>query len=293
MSLLDGPKYVQGVVRVVNYSITDTFQYVMADSVIRTRNFWVNFKKDPKTKALSIKSCYEIVVKVPVLKAFTICGLEDIRILPPRGKRLYGLAVTFEYTEKQIPSIVLLHLTPEKDGRYAVTRVIPAPYHNELPQKNWAPFWYRERLCAIYAHDPLKILEIDPDTGACSVFVEKVPRFDLRLIKGSAPPLLLKNGEWLVLVHGTLEKNNDPLEKNNDTRKYYHRFLRYSESFDLVGVSDPFHFGNFFIEFSMSVYLEQINGVEMLQIPFSTRDNTSELATFPLAAIPWITLSVK
>lgn len=279
-SLLLNGKHVNGVIRAVNYSMNQQFQYTIRDpqSIVRTKNYWVNFKKDDKG-VLTLKSCNEIECNVPTIRSSHISGLEDLKIVNC-GKRIFGLATSFEHSKHNHPSIVITHLEQDKSGKMIITKVVPTHYEEDKTQKNWAPFWYNNRFCAIYSHHPLIILDLNADTGNSTYLVNKYTEYDLSDMRGSASPIQMKNGDWLVLVHEVVQK---------DTRKYYHRILKYSPTWDLLEISNPFYFQKLFVEFSLSMYLEKEN----LFIPFSTEDNTTEIVTIPLEKIAWVPKDIR
>jgi hypothetical protein len=228
-----------------------------------------------------IKGCYEIVCTVPALRNSHIQGLEDLRITYLSKDRIVGLAVDWERGVNHMASVVIAHFTLTKEGKYVIDKCVPTFYNNDKCQKNWVPFSENGKLFAIYSHHPLIILELNIETGKEKVILEKFSNYDLSPIRGSSVPVKYKD-EWYMVVHEVVEK---------DTRKYYHRILKYSKTWDLVEISLPFFFQNLFVEFSLSVMIDE--DTHDLTIPFSTRDNTTETVSINLKNIPWVPKDIK
>ena len=275
--LTNSKKGYKGVVRAVNYSINDRFEYNIRDDKghVTTSNYWAEFDNN-----YNIKMFYEIEYDINKVRESHIKGLEDIRICY-MGDKLYGLSVDWEYGRNNHPSVSLLHFDFDEDRKYIINNIIPITYNDNICQKNWTLYTENSKLYAIYSHHPLTILELNPENGEYIVIKEKYSKYNLKDIRGSANPVKINN-EWLILVHEVVHK---------DTRKYYHRFLKYSEDWELLEVSIPFYFKNFFVEFSLStIYNNETNDV---MIVYSTRDNTTEIITYDYSKIEWIPHDIK
>ncbi len=269
----------KGVVRAVNYSISDMFQYTIRDpqNHVKTTNFWINMKDNNK----DVKGCYEIVCTAPILRTSHIQGLEDLRITYLSKDRIVGLAVDWERGINHTASVVITHFVFTKEGKYVINKCVPTTYNCDKCQKNWVPFSENGKLYAIYSHHPLTILELNIDTGKEKVVIEKFSDYDLSNVRGSSIPVKYKD-EWYVLVHEVVQKN---------TRKYYHRILNYSKNWELQKISLPFFFQNLFVEFSLSIMID--TDTQELIIPFSTRDNTTETVSINLKNILWVPKDIK
>ena len=270
----------KGVVRSVNYSLNDKFVYSFRDdhNIVRTRNYWVEFND-------GIDTFYEIKDLTPKVRDSHIKGMEDMRICFV-GDKLYGLAVDWEHCKNNHPSILLTHFSKDGDSKYIINKALPITYNDDVCQKNWVLFTDKNKLYAVYSHHPLTILEINPNTGDYNVVIEKYSNYNLRDIRGSAVPVYIppsipkKEGCWLFLIHEVIHR---------DTRKYFHRFLRYSHDWELLDISEPFYFNNFYVEFTLSIIFDRNKVV----IPYSTRDNTTEILTVDYDDIPWLPKDTK
>lgn len=264
----------KGIIRAVNYSISDNFIYQIRDDKNRvsTINYWIELDMN-----YDIISFYEIDTNIKKIRQSLISGLEDIRLCKI-DEIIYGLAVDFEHCRNDMPSILLIHF--EKiDNKYVINKFYPITYNDHLIQKNWTLFTENKKLYAIYSHHPLIILEINPTKGNYIVIKDKYSEYNLKDIRGSSNPIRVDN-EWLILMHEVVEK---------DKRKYYHRFLKYSNDWELIEISEPFYFKNLFIEFSLSI----INNNKNIDILYSTRDNTTEIMSIEYSKIPWMPKDIK
>uniref|UniRef100_A0A6C0KF39 Glycosyltransferase 2-like domain-containing protein n=1 Tax=viral metagenome TaxID=1070528 RepID=A0A6C0KF39_9ZZZZ len=269
----------KGVVRAVNYSLNDQFQYTMRDTkgTVRTKNYWGEFDSDGNQQI-----CYELECTDPrpLARESHIKGFEDIRVVWHDNK-LYGLGVHWEYGQHNHPSIVFLSLSKDENEKFVIDRVIPITYKDDICQKNWVLFSDGPDLCAIYSHHPLTILRIDTETGATTVTKEQYSEYDLSNVRGSAVPVRVGD-DWIVAAHEVVHK---------DTRKYYHRLLRYSSDWELKQVSEPFYFNRFYVEFTLSVMYNK--NAQTLIIPYSTKDNTTEVMTIDYNSIKWLPKDMK
>lgn len=272
----------QGIVRAVNYSITDKFEYRIRDknNTVCTINYWTEFDKN-----FNNISQYEIDCKTDKIRNSHIKGLEDIRICILEGK-VYGIVVDWEHCEHHHPSILLTHLDLV-NGKYIINTVFPITYKNNICQKNWTLFTENSKMYALYSHHPLTILEINPEDGDYKIIKEQYSDYNLKDIRGSANPIKIGD-DWLVLVHEVVHK---------DTRKYYHRFLKYSRNWDLLDISEPFYFKELFVEFSLSISHRIIrrdnSDIYIINIFYSSRDNTSDVLSLEYQIIPWLPHNIK
>jgi glycosyltransferase involved in cell wall biosynthesis len=274
--LIDGTY--TGVVRAVNYSLNDNFQYTMRDTkgLVRTKNYWTEFSQNGKQKLNYVLECID---GRNTARDSHIKGFEDIRICHHDDK-MYGLGVHWEYGRHNHPSIVFFHM-PQKNGKYVIDHVTPITYKEDVCQKNWVLFSDGKDLCAIYSHHPLTILRIDTETGDTTVVKEQYSEYDLSNVRGSAIPVRVGD-DWIVVTHEVVHR---------DTRKYFHRFLRYSSDWVLKNISEPFYFKRLYVEFTLSVMYNEKE--DTLVIPFSTKDNSTELVTIPYQSIKWLPKDMK
>jgi tetratricopeptide (TPR) repeat protein len=283
-SLLKSYDLYKGIIRAVNYSINDSFKYDIRDiqDKVMTINYWIEFDKE-----YNIQSFYEVESYCKKNRESRISGFEDIRLcmIDEKDEKIYGLSVSFEYGKTDQPSIVFLHFEKE-NGKYIITKVFPITYNDNICQKNWTLFSDGSKLYSIYSHHPLTILEINIDNGDYKIVKEKYSDYNLKDIRGSANPLKIDNC-WLILVHEVVQKS---------TRKYYHRFLKYSDDWELLDISEPFYFKELFVEFSLSVIINNMKNSTIdttIDIIYSSRDNTTEIMTIKYSDIYWLPRDIK
>lgn len=262
-----------GIVRAVNYSMDNQFNYTTRDvhNVVRTINYWCEF--DEKGTVLKNEELvYSDELQTPPVHHVNVRGLEDMRMCMTSTGKCYAIAVDREYGTHSHPSVLFCEVVGSQ-----IVRRIPIRYRDDITQKNWTIFEKNSEVMLCYGHHPFTLLRVDPSSGDTEVVCEKTSCFQLKDVRGSANPVKLSNGDWLFLTHEVLWR---------DTRKYVHRFLRYNEDWDLVNISEPFYFQSLYVEFCLSVCLT--DGGTRLAIPFSTKDNSTEILTIALDSIPWL-----
>ncbi len=259
---------VEGIVRHVNYTIDNEGNYKSNDSKgeIVTKNIWY----DSETK--TTKEC--IVLPLPK-REYHIKGIEDIRLIyDPSCDKYYGLGVTWEYGEYETPSVCFLTFNEDKN----IDNVVQIPYNINICQKNWS--FYKNpdnnNIMIVYSHNPLTILEYDKYENKIVNTRIIEPKYDLSSIRGSSNPIRIED-EYLFLVHQTVF---DPENK----RRYVHLFLKYSKDWELKNISDSFYFRELFIEFSLCIYQKD----QMIYVPYSVKDNTTEIVSIPYKDIKWL-----
>ena len=267
----------KGIVRAVNYSITKSSSYIIRDpeNKVKTKNYWIN----KKTGSVDYSECYELECNIPPIRDARIKGLEDLKLTWTSSDKVVGLATDFEYGKNDIPSMIIVNFK-KINNKYTISSLVPTKYKNDICQKNWVPFSEHNKLYVVYSHHPLTILELDPETGYENIVIEKYSQYNLSSIRGSSIPVVLPDGSRLFLTHDIVY---------TDTRKYFHRFLKYSKTWELVSISLPFFIRSFFIEFSLSIMLTN----DTLTVVYSTEDNTCEMVSLELEKIPWLPNDIK
>jgi tetratricopeptide (TPR) repeat protein len=273
----------KGVVRSVNYSISDKFEYNIRDvnKNVKTLNYWAEFDNED-----NIKTYYPLqsTFKTDKKRESHIEGLEDIRICL-HNNSIYGLSVGWEYGLHNHPSVSLIKIDKNDKEKYEIKELCPITYKEDICQKNWTLFSDDSKLYVLYSHHPLTILEVNPDNGEYKVVIEKYSNYNLSSIRGSANPIKIsKDNSWIVLIHEVVHK---------DTRKYYHRFLKYSSDWELLEISYPFFFEDFFIEFSLSIMYDSYDDKDQIRIVYSSRDNSTEIIYINYNLISWIPKDIK
>ena len=256
---------------------------------MRTANYWVVFDTDDKG-VLSLRKKYEVTIcpeaKLAKKRDSHIHGMEDMRLARMPNGSYVGLAVDWEYGHHNHPSVCLCLYDQDDGGKYYIASILPTDYKSGECQKNWCPFVDQNKLLAIYSHHPLTIVEIDLKSGHTTEFIKKSTTnkydFDLGRFRGSTSPLRRSYGSWLVLIHEVIHR---------DTRKYYHRFVVYDKNWDIQQISLPFYFSEFFVEFSVSMVLDQ--ETQKLSIFYSKEDNSTELLVVRIDQMKWMPVDIQ
>lgn len=275
---------IEGNVRCVNYFLNEKFSYFIKDEkqTVKTKNYWVSFKHLDSLFKNQLDSFIQIDESstIPlIVRDSNVKGLEDIRLCYNlKNNTYYGLGVSWEYGKHNHPSVVYFSL----DGDNKVQNLRPIKYQEEICQKNWVPFFDEEgRWLTVYSHDPLVILELDLEFKEDEkVVIKRDSIIDLVRSRGSSSPVWMADKkEWLFVVHEVVFR---------DTRKYYHRILRYDSDWNLKAVSEPFYMNELYVEFVLSVmYIEETN---TLVIPYSNRDQTTEIVEIDWNSLEWVSL---
>jgi hypothetical protein len=237
----------KGIQRTVNYRI-EKGEYI-CDGPVRTINYYIEGDE------CTIRSSKEIKVLVPKKREARVQDLEDVRFFGDT----YALGTTYEYGDYDHPCQVLCTFNNDKD----IISIVPLKYKDNVCQKNWCPFMHDGKMLCIYSYEPFVILEINPETGACSEYLRKEQPIFLDKMRGSTSPVRIGDA-YYQLVHIVYFK---------ETRKYVHRMLQYDLSFTVQKVSDPFFFDELAIEYSIGLGYDG----KHMYIHYSTMDNKSTI----------------
>lgn len=278
---LSQPNKIEGVLRMVNYHIDQKgcYHYPPNMDYIHTENDWVTIENGTITSQTRIqisKNCKTDFSRV----YYQIQGLEDARHFIFKDE-IYMSCTSFEYGRDPKASMVLCHLNKETKE---VDHIVSLKYEEHKIQKNWVPFLYQDKFCFIYSYEPFILLEVNPETGECTEIMKKSNnKYDLSELRGSAPPIWLPDHkQYLIMTHEVIFC---------ETRKYIHRFTLWDQDFNLLKISEPFYFNHLFIEFSLSVIYNPEN--QILTIPFSHMDNSTQLAHILFSNIPWLPQNMR
>jgi hypothetical protein len=265
----------EGIVRTVNYSMNDTMCYSINDgNHINTENFFVklneNFSVVEQNKINIVDTEREKIIH----PSSQIKGLEDMRYINFKGEK-YGLCVSLEYGVHGHPSIILCKM----DDEYNIVKIVNQPYNNNICQKNWGPVIYEDNLCFVYSYEPFILLKMNEETMILEEYIKKdFSAYNLSKFRGSSNYLFMeKEKYYLCIVHEVITDN---------PRKYTHRFLKFDMNLNLIDISVPFYFVEFFVEFVLS--LDYNCDEDCLIIPFSIRDNDTYLCKLKLNNIEWM-----
>lgn len=249
-------------VRSANYRLSDTGQYEMDDTAIRSQTVLVDLVDGEvrHPRMLHIETD-----RIP--STFPVHGWEDVRLFPHEAG-VHGLATVRDFDDSGLCRMALL----VPIGTDRVTEVIvesPRPGRHE---KNWAPWPLRGAIRAVYSWDPLRIVTIDPMTGQTALD----ERGETGLgpgTRGGSGGVELDSGESLFVVH---EAHQLPAG-----RTYLHRFVTISTDGRVERASPRLGLTRFGVEFVAGAARD---GNELL-VTFGVTDSDAWLARLPLEGV--------
>lgn len=269
-------KVYDGIIRTVNYSMNDRMVYTINTedkNYIDTQNFMV--KIDTKNNTIISQELIKTEL-IPKHLNGHIRGFEDARYFIFNNKK-YLISTSLEFGEKNHPSIVICELDSVN-----IVRVVDQKYNNEICQKNWAPIFYNGNQCFIYSYNPFIVLKMNEDTLETEEIIKRdVLNYNLGRFRGSSNYVVVNNimtkeVYYLGIIHEVII---------NEPRSYIHRFVKLDGNLNVIDVSSPFYFEEFFVEFVLSLHYN--NDENVLIIPFSVRDNKTMLCKLNIDDIEW------
>ena len=273
----------EGIIRTVNYSMSDTMNYsINTGEYINTENFYVKLNSDFHVlEQYKINLVNEVIEKINHKSSY-VKGLEDSRYIEYRNEK-YVISISLEYGEHPFPSIVLYKL----DDKYNINKLVIQKYNNNICQKNWCPVIYDDCLCYVYSYQPFILLKMNNETMLIEEYIKKdFPGYNFSNFRGSSNYILLdsllnnnlnKTKYYLTIVHEVI---------TDSPRRYVHRFLKFDEKLNLIDISIPFYFMEFFVEFVLS--FDYNKDEDCLIIPFSIKDNNTYLCKLKINDIEWL-----
>jgi tetratricopeptide (TPR) repeat protein len=247
------------VLRSANYRISDgRYEYLTDDDAIHTINHWVALDRN-----LMPVSVARIVDRAPGPAAVPVRvrGYEDCRLFRV-GQDWKATATVLDRNPVGRCDMALLSFDGPQVTDLKILRG-PTPRRHE---KNWMPFTVDGRLHVLYSCAPTVVLAIDPLNGAVSEASRRPGIDDARPLRGGSQGVPVSGG-LLFVVH-------EP-DAPAGPRVYRHRFVQLDESFELVGITPPFHFLAPQIEFCAGLARRD----SQLVFTFGIEDGAAAIAT--------------
>ena len=253
----------EAIVRTVNYRIVNGW-YLPGGDGIWTRNHHVVLDD-----SLNVVRARELIeAEDPSINPRAwIRGLEDCRLFLWRGRRFCSFTICDRNPEAGI-EMGLAEIAD--DGTVFDVRPLRGS-RDDLVQKNWVPLVRGDELLFIYLTDPLIVLHCD-ERGALREIARSEPALALEHLRGSSQAVPVDGG-WLYVTH--------EVSWHPPVRIYLHRFVRISEDFAVVGVSEPFWFLDRQTEFAAGLAIDG----DRLFVSFGTMDGQAWIARFDTAAV--------
>lgn len=249
-------------VRSANYRLTEAGRYEMDDSAIRSQTVLVDLVDGRAThgRPLAIESG-----RTP--SEYPVHGWEDVRLFST-DRGVAALATVRDVDESGLCRIALL--LPAGDDRLCEVLVAsPRPGRHE---KNWAPWSTSGAPRAVYSWDPLRIVTIDPTTGATSLDDRGSSGLG-PATRGGSGGVELDHGEWLFVVH--------EVHPTATGRAYLHRFVTIGADGLVARASPRLRLTGFGIEYVAGAAREH----DDLLVTFGVGDRDAWLARLPLDGV--------
>ena len=259
--------------RYVNYYIFQNNNYVNCEKNIISLNKYIEL--DENFIILNEKLFYEDYLQTRYI------GVEDIKI--------------FNETNNDVNQIKFIGTGFHKNNKLGIVvgdyntenkKLIPNEIKsnfNDLPcEKNWVFIDYKNSTHIIYKWNPLQICKLDNQTNLINIIEEKKMPDIFSHIRGSScgykynktidvisdnVKFFIKLNEIWFITHIVSYEN---------PRHYYHMFVIFDESMNLMRYSAPFSFEGEPIEYSLSVLVED----DKVLVNYSTWDRTTKIAVF-------------
>ena len=257
------------IVRHVNYVYDQGFYRQLDGSdVVRTENVLVKMNSDFVIEWSSVIDDQKLCEHAEL---FPVFGLEDARLFNRDGK-WWMSGTCREHREDGRCQILLSKLNIAELNSAHVEFTVQLPFLSEnRHEKNWMPIVGSEHSW-VWGVQPTVRCWFDDATG--SLVPSKTAKGDLS-IRGGSQVVPWKSG-WLAVVHD--------VEMVNGLRIYRHRFVRWSENWELDFVSPPFRRGDdaFGLEFCAGLVV--LDSGQRLLLSVGIGDSRAEIVVMDVPA---------
>ena len=148
--------------------------------------------------------------------------------------------------------------------------IIPQFSTNNVIEKNWCLFKYKNKLRVVYSWFPILICEINFNTNKLELLEKKLININIfKDARGSTSGVNYNNEIWFILHYTQIIDTN---YKAN----YLHFFAVFDEDMNLKRYSEIFKFENYQVEFCLGLIIEETRTI----ISYSCMDFMSKVAIF-------------
>lgn len=260
-------------VRYVNYNISDTGNYENCDDHIITINKCLILDKDMHIIAKK-EHCLEQVTR-------RYAGVEDVRIYCSNPNNLKNSDISFigtGYHDNNTLGIMCGIYTLEHFNKLLSNKSeITCTSSTSVCEKNWTYVEYEGKTHVVYKWGPQLQLGLIENNRLSIVSEKKMPNI-FSHVRGSTCGFVYSSIEpdakdeiWFI-VH---------LVSYESLRKYYHMFVVFDKSMNLLRYSAPFKFSKQPIEYCLSITVKD----DCIIVPYSTMDRTTILAIYDKTAV--------
>jgi hypothetical protein len=223
--------------------------------------------------------------KLDIKPVWTFIGLEDARIVKWDNK-LYLSGVRRDTKTNGEGRIELSEIKYSFDSscktcgtveEVSRTRIEPPGNTESYCEKNWMPILDMPYHYVKWTN-VTEVVKVDPKTNSSETIVLKDKFINgLPDLRGGSQVLKWKNYRFCI-THEVDLTRSETSQKNG---KYYHRFVIWDEDWNIVRLTEPFHFLTARIEFCCGMAIHQDN----LLITFGFQDNASYLLKMPISIL--------
>lgn len=239
------------------------------DCVLRTINYFCEL--NPKT--LEIQSYTKVdTSQLDIPPVWEFIGLEDARLVRWEEK-LYMCGVRRDTKPNGEGRMELSEIVDGKEiSRF---RIEPPKDPNSYCEKNWMPIIDLPYHFVKWTN-PTEVVKVFPEEGRSEqvCLVEQSNKSVRRDIRGGSQVIPFSNYR-IAITHEVDLWNSQNSSKDG---KYYHRFIVWDGDWNIVKVSEEFHFMSAWVEFccGIAVYEDKVlitfafqdNAAFILQVPF-------------------------
>lgn len=225
-------------IRSSNYIIQGT-TYIPSDEKghIKTRNKLLFFDSN-----LNGMRSIELKSRINYFRNdWGIKGFEDNRLFVHHNQ-LYVLSVTYDTHRLSVPRVVHGRIDPNSGIIDDVVELIIKGLPRDIPEKNWLPFSFNDRVYAVYSYHPFSVLNITDPNNISFISSKCNGKYNFKSFRGTASPIKYKDNHFLCVIHQVYSKQDN-------SRVYIHRFLEFNSNFEITRISFQFHFIDLQIEF--------------------------------------------
>lgn len=245
-------------VRYVNYKINNDGSYIIGKNIISLNKF---IELDPDFLVIQ-----EFFIQCDTdnnLKNKKYIGIEDLKIFNCENKTFF---IGTNYNELNNKIGISYGIYDYHENKKLNIINLYQYFSNTNCEKNWIFTTITNELHVIYEWSPLTICNIH-ENYIIPIIVKDMPPF-FNLIRGSTCEYIdTRTMEKWFICH---------LVSHENPRKYYHIFVVLDINFDLLRYSAPFKFENEYIEYCLSMLIQDNN----ILINFSTWDKTTQIGIY-------------
>lgn len=250
-----------------------TYTHPENDRTLRTFNIYAELTRNYNPSRINLVDTS--LLDVPPRWEFI--GLEDARLVRWDGK-LYMSGVRRDTTTNGVGRMELSEIEVTENGVREVSRLrIESTNPNSYCEKNWMPILDMPYHFVKWSN-PTEVVRVNLETKAAETVFQCPKRLGgLRDFRGSSQ--VLQWGEnRIALVHEVDLFNNELGQKD---AYYYHRFLVWDRDWNIIQMTDDFHFMTERMGFSCGLAILE----DKVLMPFGHQDNSAYILEIPVKVL--------